>query len=268
MSTPDHLLLPMSNNSNNKPLLHFIHLTDCHLGDSPDAIINGYNTFNSLGKICQHIKHHDQHPDFILFTGDISQTGTLKSYELFQGIVNQLDYPIYCLPGNHDNPLLLKKLFPDSPLNNPVFLQINGVALVLINSTVEGKEYGQIKTNVIPQFNSFFHEHPQIPTIISMHHPLVNTQTPWMDALAIHNSREVQQYFAAKQNIKLVLNGHAHMDIQQKKGHTFYLGTPSTCYQFKPGAVDLEYDMCSPGYRLISLRENLAVENTLYRIKL
>lgn len=248
-------------------MLNFVHITDCHLGDSRDTNYKGINSYQSLEKICGEISRLPD-IDFILVTGDISQTGNKVSYELFNSAISPLKPPVYCLPGNHDNPVLLKEFFPNSPVDHVSYLQLNDIFLLLFNTTIAGKEYGEISSDLINELEYFFTHNPQASVIVAMHHPLINCDTPWMDKIGIQHKEQQIEYFIRRENIKLVLNGHVHMAIEEVKNNTHFYATPSTCYQFKKHAGYAECDTLMPGYRMITIKEELNISTQLVRINL
>jgi Icc protein len=52
---------------------------------------------------------------------------------------------------------------------------------------------------------------------------------------------------------KAVINGHIHQEQDGTIGEVRVLGTPSTCFQFKPDSKDFGLDNKSPAYRHLSL---------------
>lgn len=250
----------------NNKLLNFVHITDCHLGDDVNTCINNINTYESFNSVCEHIQRNQQDLDFILITGDISQTGTAKSYELSQSILSKFNTPIYCLPGNHDDPSQLQDIFPDSPVEQISHRQLNGIFLLQINTTVKNEEYGCIKPDTLRELEYLLKQNINMPAIIAMHHPTISTNTPWMDKITLKDSENIHNYLLQHKNIKLVITGHTHMDIQLTSGNTMFISTPSTCYQFKKGETQFKYDTLNPGYRLITIDNKFNINTELFRI--
>lgn len=258
----------MSRESLNNTLLNFVHLTDSHLGNNYSDQYKGLKTFESLRSVCLLIQASHTDLDFILVTGDISQTGTKESYALFQSILAEFKIPVYCLPGNHDDANLIQSLYPDSPVEHVSFIQLKRTILILINTAVLNEEFGFVKPEHLSEISNYLDQNPSKSAIVAMHHPVISTNTPWMDKITVQNAELVYKYFQQQENIKLVLNGHAHMDIKTKTSGTTFISTPSTCYQFKPGAETTEYDTLSPAYRLVSVEKNFDISTKLFRINL
>jgi len=69
----------------------------------------------------------------------------------------------------------------------------------------------------------------------------------------VNASDVVRKLLASRQNIVL-LTGHRHMEISAALGSITFLGTPSTCFQFRSGAAGVEPDPDTrPGYRRLVL---------------
>jgi len=82
----------------------FVQITDCHIGGvdesqhpSIDARDMGAPSFaDDLETISRH------NPDFIIDTGDITESGKVHQYDNYRRIVKSARIPIYTLIGNHD----------------------------------------------------------------------------------------------------------------------------------------------------------------------
>ena len=99
----------------------FIQITDHHLLESEDALLEGFCPGYALRMVMKHISHNvAEKADFILSTGDLVNDCTDKAYQStlkFLGIdssaalpgpqkinIEGLNrYPMYFIPGNHDD---------------------------------------------------------------------------------------------------------------------------------------------------------------------
>jgi 3',5'-cyclic AMP phosphodiesterase CpdA len=55
-----------------------------------------------------------------------------------------MDAPVYALPGNHDDDVLMQQYFPDGPWNGPLIVQAGHWQLVLLKSALAGRIDGVI----------------------------------------------------------------------------------------------------------------------------
>ena len=81
--------------------MKILHLSDIHLTKHGE-IIWGTDTLSNLNKALDKIKKFTN-IDAIIISGDISNDGSLWTYEYIDEQFGKLDIPVYCCPGNHDN---------------------------------------------------------------------------------------------------------------------------------------------------------------------
>ncbi|PMZ30260.1 phosphodiesterase, partial [Pseudomonas sp. GW247-3R2A] len=72
-----------------------------------DGKLLGMNTRDSLQKVIELVRLQQPQIDLIVASGDLSQDGTLESYQLFRDLTRQLDAPTRWIPGNHDEPRIM-----------------------------------------------------------------------------------------------------------------------------------------------------------------
>lgn len=247
-------------------MLQFIHLTDCHLPDKHNESIRGFNTIDSLSQVIEDIKQRENDYDFLLVTGDISQTGSEQSYILFSNLIQSLNKPVYCLPGNHDKPYLLKKIFPKSPDRAISVNLLNQYLLILLNTHVDGMEFGAVSDDQLKQLENMLSNNQNRPVLIALHHQPININSQWMDNIGLKNAKALLDILEKFNSIKMLLFGHVHQAIDIKHKHINIMATPSTCYQFKPQSKVLLPDELGPGYRVVKLLNNGSVETKVHRI--
>lgn len=135
----------IQNNQSN--VLQFAHITDPHLLNEPEDTFNGLNTKNSLQSVLSHIQSNYADIDFLLLTGDVSQTGDQQSYSVLKSVLQQYTFPIYCVPGNHDTPNLLQQVISNCPNDSINIIQLGKFSLVLLSSWVNEQNHGVISQN-------------------------------------------------------------------------------------------------------------------------
>src|SRR5690349_15861163 len=138
----------------------FIQITDHHLLESEDALLEGFCPGYAFRMVMRHIAQNSaDKADFILSTGDLVNDCTDKAYQStlkILGIDSPVElpgpqkinmegldqYPMYFLPGNHDDRSMMSRyLFPNSkPLSlyNMTFVH-KGVQFILMDWGPESK---------------------------------------------------------------------------------------------------------------------------------
>lgn len=245
--------------------LKFIHITDSHLLDNADERLHDTNTKQSFETVLMHCQQQFPNIDFILLTGDISQTGSIRSYTLFKTLIAQSNVPIYGVPGNHDNPKLLQKVLPITPDDSINVIQFGKFSLILISSWVDNAHHGMVSKFCLNQLENYLQSNINQFPIIAVHHPPVSIESKWLDEIALINKDELIQILNDSFQTPLLLFGHVHQEIDIQLNKIRILGTPSTCYQFQPNSTTMKRaNTPPPSYRYVKLSIPNSVETIVY----
>ena len=105
--------------------------------------------------------------------------------------------------------------------------------------------------------------------LVSLHHPPVSIGSAWMDRIGLSNQeaffRILDSYEA---QVRCVVWGHVHQELESKHRGIKLLGSPSTCFQFKPRQENfiLDDENPHPGFRLLHLYDNGEVSTEVKRV--
>ena len=91
-------------------MYRLLHLTDTHLYASTAATQRGINTHASLERVLAATR--DGAPDGVLISGDLCQDESRDGYRHLRALLDGLDVPVICLPGNHDDLALMQAELP------------------------------------------------------------------------------------------------------------------------------------------------------------
>ena len=246
--------------------MKILHLTDCHLHDNEKELKAGYVTYDSLQRVINLAIESDFDFDVIIASGDISQTPSPTSYKLFENLISSLDVPVLAVPGNHDDAQQLQNVVEKCPTDKACIKIINNTLFLLINSQVKDKEHGQIEEEDLLYIESLLEQYKEKTAVVVVHHPPVLTGSHWMDKIGLNNKEAFLNTLAHYPNVKMVLFGHAHQEIESQFQHIRLLGTPSSCYQFKPGTENIEYDNKKPGFRYIEFTQSGEIKTSIHRL--
>ena len=242
-------------------VLQFVHITDTHILNQSEDTFKGLNTKKSLESVLSHIQSNYADIDFLLHTGDVSQTGAQPSYAILKTILQQYTFPIYCIPGNHDTPKLLQQVVSNCPNDSINIIQLGKFSLVLLNSCVVKQNHGIISQYCLQQLEEHLKNSEDQFNIFAIHHPPVLINSKWLDDLGLINKAEFIALVEKYSQDALTLFGHIHQEFDQQKNKLRLLSTPSTCHQFKMYTEDMHIEnKTSPAYRIIKL--NLANNHT------
>lgn len=79
-----------------------VQLSDSHLFAEADGALLGMSTRDSLEKVVEQVLVEQLQIDLVVASGDISQDGSVESYEAFRRISARIAAPARWFAGNHD----------------------------------------------------------------------------------------------------------------------------------------------------------------------
>jgi Icc protein len=243
-----------------------IQITDTHICADPDAELGGVNTRRSLSAVLQHISARGARADAILATGDLSHDSSPESYIALRDALQSLETPVFCIPGNHDDPGTMQRFLAGGWVVCAETAEFGPWQTLLLNTHVPGCEGGRLGTKRLEEVNEVLGRNPRAPTLIVLHHPPVPIGSPWMDAMGLADAPAFLDIIDRNPQIRAVLWGHIHQEFEQSRHGVWFWATPSTCVQFKPGVTHYTCDDLPPGYRCITLAPDGSLATEVLRV--
>ncbi len=241
-------------------------LTDTHLFAEAEKTLREMKTDHSLRSLLLHLQTLQPQPDTLLLTGDLSQDETAESYQRLLDILTPLGIPAYWLPGNHDRPHLMQQILDTDLFSSDKAASLGNWRVLLLDSTVSGEVHGYLTDNTLDWLETQLQQSEQ-PTLLALHHPPVITGSAWMDKVGLHNSDALMTRLKSYPQVKLMVFGHIHHDVEVWQDSVHCLGSPSTCVQFLPKSQTfaVDGDRC-PGFRVLDLYEDGHYETWVERV--
>jgi Icc protein len=233
--------------------LRIAQITDIHLFADPNQCLLGLQTTASFQPILQQLEALDPQPDLLLLTGDLSQDSTTASYEMLSAWLTPLGIPTYWVPGNHDCPTTMAQVLNQAPFFSEKSFRLGEWQFLLLSSYVPGCVHGYISPEDLDWLDQQLTTAAAFPTLLAFHHPPFLVGSTWMNDIGLLNAEELFAVCDRHPQIKLVLFGHIHQEFHCSRNGIHYLGTPSTCIQFKPKSAKFSLDEQQPGFRQIAL---------------
>jgi Icc protein len=241
-------------------------ITDTHLFADVHEDLLGLQTSRSLQAVIDQVNALERRPDLLLLTGDLSQDSTAKSYELLQEMLSPLAIPAYWVPGNHDCPKTMAQVLTRSPVSSQKSFYADSWHIVLLDSSVFGCVHGFLTAESLAWLDQELSQSKGAPTLIAFHHPPFLSGSNWMNDLGLLNAEDFFEVCDRHSHVKLVLFGHIHQSFSRQRNQVHYLGTPSTCIQFKPNSDKFALDEERPGLRLVALYPDGTWESQVERV--
>lgn len=243
-----------------------VQLSDSHLFADADVTLLGMNTRESLQRVIDLVREQQPHIDLVLATGDLSQDGTLASYQQFRDMTAPMGAPARWLAGNHDEPQIMADAAVHSDLLEPV-VDVGNWRITLLDSAVPGSVPGYLQDQQLQLLVQALSEAPNRHHLVCLHHHPVSIGCAWMEPIGLRNPDALFAVLDRFPQVKAVLWGHVHQEIDDQHNGVRLLASPSTCIQFAPGSDDFQVSDQAPGYRWLRLRADGRLETGVERVK-
>jgi Icc protein len=234
------------------PAVRLLQFTDPHLFASPQGSLRGVQTLASMQRVLAHAGTRRLNIDALVCTGDIVNDEP-EGYAHFARELGAFGKPVYCIPGNHDDPVRLR-----SALARPGF-QVGGYAdlgawrIVLVDSCAPGQARGRISAAELEALDAALSGCQSYAMVFVHHHP-VAMGSRWLDAVGLENADDFWRVLDAHAQVRAVNWGHVHQCFDTRRRGVRLLATPSTCAQFLPQANEFAVDARPAAYRRIALQ--------------
>ncbi len=182
----------------------FIHVTDTHLTATQNV--------EPIRHLVQEINGMMPRPDFVVDTGDITESGRQAEFDRFKEATSGLPIPFYAVPGNHD--------VRWAPLGKEAFTQNfqrlyqsfdhGGCHFVLLDSTVLLEHWGHFDSAELRWLEADLKKQPNGTPVLLFFHHWIGRENPMID------NEEQFLRLIAPYNVKAMFIGHGHSDIQWK----------------------------------------------------
>lgn len=232
--------------------LKLLQITDTHLLGSRDALLRGVPTFATLQSVQADAQQRFPGCDGVLLTGDLVQDDA-AGYALIREAFEHSPVPVYCIPGNHDLPQAMHQTLSGAPFVLDDHAIIGDWLLVLLNTWRPQRADGQLGAAQLQQLDVLLTRHAHLHALICLHHHPMPMHSDWLDQVGLQDAAEFQAYVAAHENVRGVIWGHVHQELDQYHRGVRYMATPATCTQFLPHSHDFAIDNRPPGYRTLEL---------------
>ena len=247
-------------------LIRLLQLTDFHLRLQPGDTLLGVDTEHSFKGTLRTALAEGITPDLALLTGDLAQDATAETYQRLARALADLPCPAYCLPGNHDDPALMAAHLANKRLHCQPLIQLDHWQIICLNSTIPHSPLGRLSDSELELLRHGLEADSQRHTLIALHHHPVASGSAWMDRMQISNADSLFAVLRHYPTVRGIVFGHIHQALDQTLEGIRILGSPSTCFQFKPGQADFALDALPPGHRWIELHDDGRIETRVHRM--
>lgn len=250
------------------PIVRILQITDPHLFATNDGRLLGVPTLKSFQAVLEAISQETFEYDFILATGDLVQDHNREAYHRFAQLIKPLKKPVFWVEGNHD-------LQPQMDQALAIYAQIHPHKhilagkywqVILLDSHICGIPKGALAESELAWLKAKLQENPNRHSLIVLHHNILPTNSAWLDQHSLANVEQLADMLRPFPNVKAILHGHIHQEMDRQWQGYRVLATPSTCIQFKPNCHDFTLDPIPQGWRELSLMPNGTIQTQVKRL--
>jgi 3',5'-cyclic-AMP phosphodiesterase len=213
-------------------------ISDLHIRPAGEKLYDFVDTNGLLARHVAYLNNLVERPDAVIVTGDITNCGRVDEYCMAKRILGQLDYPIYLLPGNHDNNgNFLAAFSPEhdylgrDPERICFTVEIFPVRLVFLDSSVDGELFGEIGPKRLSWLEETLAKAPEKQTVVFMHHHPIPSGCRHMDAINCLDGVTLLNLLGRHSQVRHVFCGHTHRAIFQQLDGVLVGTAPATGHQ-------------------------------------
>ncbi|MFC0336252.1 Icc protein [Kushneria avicenniae] len=225
-----------------------VQLSDSHLSADPARHYRGVDVQKRLGSILADVVRYQ--PDLVVVSGDVSDDGSVESYQRAAEQLDALGCRWVWLPGNHDHPATMASVRELVPVVHP-----GGWQIILLNSWIENEEGGRLGEAQLARLRAQLAD-DDTPTLIVLHHPPVTVESAWMNEIGLEDREAFWAALDQYDHVHAVLCGHIHHERTCLQDRIPVMSVPAIAAQFVPDRPDFAVDNDAPGgFRLIRLSD-------------
>jgi len=243
-----------------------LQITDTHIFADIKECFDNIDTNLSLNNVLNLARGNNWPVDALLATGDLVHNARIIAYERLLKVFTEIEEPIFCLPGNHDSPVLMHKLLNTNNVHTLKSLEIGSWLIIMLDSFLLNTHAGQLQQQELILLNKLLEENQDKHVLVCLHHPPVEIDSKWMDSMRLNNPEEFFAILDKYDHIKAVIWGHIHQEFNSERNGVRLMAAPSTCVQFMPESAEYRKDIRTAGYRYIKLNFSGEIETYILRL--
>lgn len=216
-------------------------------------------TEKTLARCVAHARRRHPRPDAVVLTGDLVHDDA-GGYAALHARFRDSGAPVHCLPGNHDDPAVVKRELGAAPFVHEFATRYGAWLVVMMDSTVAGQHHGHFDAAELARLDAALGTEAGVHALICLHHHPVPHGSAWLDELMLDNAAEFFAVLARHAGVRGLAWGHTHQPFEGMHGKIRLMGTPSTCMQFAQNADEFEVDSRPPAYRWLELCDDGGIE--------
>ncbi|MBY0377053.1 MAG: metallophosphoesterase [Gammaproteobacteria bacterium] len=218
-----------------RPSLKLLQLSDTHIQADPNAVLYQVSTLKKLKQLRGKVAARVESIDALFLSGDVSQDGTVKSYQHIAESLSIFQKPVYWFAGNHDAPRVMYDTLASYPYFQPLdSLTLNNWQFLVLDTVREGCDEGYLVENTEARIEA------STFCAVWMHHHPTPVGAKLIDKYKLQNPELLSQFLSLQQKKpEVIITGHVHGAYQTYFEGIPVISSPATCFQFPTEATTL-----------------------------
>lgn len=225
-------------------------ITDIHIGQAGEDTFDVDVRNNLVRTVAQSVRDGAQE---LVVTGDLAfRSGHPDIYAWLADELSKLSIPWWVLPGNHDDPAMMRDAFGERLYSRQLCVRTLGQrTLAFVDSGPSSVDATQLDA-----LREVLRGTVRTP-LVFVHHPPAPLGVPYMDGgHMLQNHQELLSVLRGGPCGANVFCGHYHVERTLSLGNVSVFATPSTFFQIDPRHKEFVVDHRNPGYRVIHFDDN------------
>jgi Icc protein len=247
--------------------IRLLQFSDPHLSARADGMLRGVNTRSALETVLRQARAQHGNAEALLLTGDLVNDD-VDGYAAVRELFGSFGKPVYCLPGNHDDPGVMARELGAAPFQVGGHVDLGAWRIVMLDSCIPGQAHGYLGATELKRLALALATAGERHVLICLHHHPVRLGSRWLDSVCLQNSAEFFAITDRCSMVRAVAWGHVHQQFESQRKGVRLLAVPSTCAQFLPHSDQFALDPSPPGYRRLTLCRDGTLDTEVVRVAL
>jgi Icc protein len=198
--------------------MRLLQLSDPHLLADPAGLCRGRYPLRQLRlglqEALRQIGGADS-VDLLLLSGDLCHDESWTGYAQLRDLLREMGLKTALLPGNHDQPQLLRAALGRHWPVAPALVCLGSVDLLLLDSHRPGTDVGWLGPLQLAWLQRQLKDRqPGRPLLVALHHPPLAIGDPRFDPIALADAPQLLALLRPVADLRAVLFGHIHRPFQ------------------------------------------------------
>ncbi|MET0106417.1 MAG: metallophosphoesterase [Sedimenticola sp.] len=222
----------------------YIHISDMHVTGKGERVF-GLDSDANFRRCIDHIGTYNRDACEIICSGDLSNDGSVESYQLVSDCLSALAMEKYILLGNHDNSSNALHCLEDIETELPGFVQyqrLTAQGLFVFLDSVKGNESSGFFCSDRSDWLQHTFDQAEVrgfPVYLFMHHNPFPVHVASSDAVGLENNAAfISLLRKYKHLIKYLYFGHCHQTISGEYEGIPFASLKGTSHQIYPDFSD------------------------------